>query len=94
MSDGSIVDLEISQAWVFGEMQLGAEGLTLRDSKLAGVVSGEALRAAIGELDEANQQAFNTFVHQDVDTNGDGQADAYSLCLDFETEPVEVQNWF
>ncbi len=97
---GIEIQIKITQAQVTGTVTDDKEWKTTKGGQVCGVITKEALEAALDAVPEetlkdiggkaAVQNILNNLLTPDIDTDGDDEADAISVALDFETLPGNV----
>jgi len=87
------LDLRISQALLTGDLDVQAPGVTIEDGWITGVVLEDDLQALVALLPPDIQPLVAVILTPDVDSDADGEADAYSICLTFEVTPVTLHGF-
>ena len=97
---GLEIKIKITQASVSGTVTDAQEWKSTKDGQICGVITKEDLEAALDAVPEetlkdiggkaAVQNILNNLLTPDIDTDGDDEADAISVALDFETIPANV----
>lgn len=97
---GIEIQIKITQASVTGDVTDAKEWKTTKNGQICGVITKEDLDAAVDAIPEETlkdlggkatvQNLLNSLLAPDIDTDGDDEADAISVALDFETIPGNV----
>lgn len=87
---GFVLAVEVERTRILGEVTLDAQGLTIRSGWISGIVPEESLQEALLALPPDIAMLVPLVLQPDVDRDGDGQADAYSTCLQFEAVPTTI----
>ncbi len=97
---GIEIEIKITQAQVRGDTADDKTWMSTKNGQICGVITKEALSAALDAVPEetlkdiggksAVQNILNNLLTPDIDTDGDDEADAISVALDFETIPANI----
>ncbi|MFN3197535.1 MAG: hypothetical protein ACE366_03790 [Bradymonadia bacterium] len=90
---GAPVQVTLGDTLLSGTMSLPDGGLQLQGGYISGLLSQAAFDAIIAVVDEEFRDLAAGLLQPDVDTNNDGTADAYSMCLSFTTAPATLQGY-
>ena len=82
--------LRASDTLVVARLTLAPAGLRFQDGWLSGVVTQEDFDLAVVVLNEDFQNLVRTVIKPDVDLDGDGSREAYSVCIGFDATPATV----
>ena len=80
---GTDVIVPITNAYIEGRFTSGtsSDRFNLSDGLVSGVIDKRALQDSLVLLDPPIVQVINTLLNADVDTDGDGEGDRYSICM-------------
>jgi hypothetical protein len=88
---GVEVELNLTRASITGGIAVDAnEGLTISTGTIAGQITQEDLDAALVVVPPEFVGLIPIFLQPDLDLDGNGTNDGYSLCLTFEATPATV----
>lgn len=97
---GLEIKIKITQAQLKGDTKADDKWTETKNGKVCGVITKENLSQALDAIPEeqlkelggkaAVQNILDSLLTADIDTDGDDEADAISVALDFETLPGEV----
>ncbi|MCK6569940.1 hypothetical protein L6V77_02395 [Myxococcota bacterium] len=88
---GVEVELNLTSASITGGIAVDANaGLTISTGTIAGQITQEDLDAALVVVPAEFQGLIPIFLQPDLDLDGNGTNDGYSLCLTFEATPATV----
>ncbi|MGK0362739.1 MAG: hypothetical protein ACI9U2_005060 [Bradymonadia bacterium] len=87
---GAQLMLDINDALITGDLALMNDDLTIANGWISGVIPRESFMTAIMLLDPALQDVVAGVIRPDVDTDADGEPDAYSVCLSYTTSPATI----
>ena len=91
---GVAVTLHLTQASITGRISVDNNaGLSISTGTIAGQITQEDLDAALVVVPPEFVGLIPIFLQPDLDTNGDGTIDGYSLCLTFEATPAVVNGF-
>ena len=83
--------VDVEQTRIIGVLTLTPQGLTIRSGWISGIVPEVSLQAALAVLPPEIAMLVPLVLQPDVDQNGDGELDAYSACLVFESSPAIIR---
>ena len=89
-SGGEEAELRIQQTVVTGQLGVAAAGVTINNGWITGYVTEEDFQAAIVIVPEEFRGLVALFIQPDIDTDGNGRADAYSACVQFSAQPTTL----
>ena len=83
-------DLRVGDTLITGDIEVDAEGLTVRGGWLTGLVTQADLDSALADLPDGFGPAVEAFLRPDIDMDGDGEAETYSACIEFDIAPAAL----
>ena len=92
---GGVVEVPVERAYIRGQVifytsELGVGTFQLRQGLVSGYISKDALNESLVIIDPPIARAIEALLQADVDSDGNGVLDAYSLCLALEMDGVRV----
>jgi hypothetical protein len=82
--------LDVNNALIAGELTLEDGELTIENGWITGVIPPDSFQAALGLLPPEIRGVVQGVLRPDVDTDDDGVADGYSVCLSYEAQPATL----
>ena len=87
---GAELMLDVNDALITGDLALMNDDLTIANGWITGVIPEDSFNSAVMLLDPAIQGVVAGVIRPDVDTDGDGEPDSYSVCLMYTTSPAII----
>jgi hypothetical protein len=85
--------LNLTNAAITGALAVNDAGLTIDGGVISGQISQADLDAALVVVPEDLRGLIPIFLQADIDSDGNGSNDSYSLCLTFEADPATLQGY-
>ncbi len=91
--NGVQIRFNVIDALLAGDLDVQAPGVTLRNGWLTGAVRDDELRPFFALLPPEFVVIADALLNVDLDTDGDGELDAYSTCLRIGATPVTLHGF-
>ena len=90
---GAPLLITIENTTVIGRLTVNAQGLQVQNGVISGWVDQAALNAAIALFNPDLGPIIANILNADIDTDGDGEADALSACVTYTAEPAQLNGF-
>ena len=90
---GENLDLSVTNTQIDATMGIGANGLTLTGGTISGQISQADLDAALVVIPAEFRGLVPLLLQPDIDSDGNGSRDSYSVCLDFSSAPTTMSGY-
>ena len=91
--NGVNVPLRVTNAQLTGTLAVVEAGVDIDDGWVTGVVRDEDLRPLLALVPPEFAPIVMMLLNADIDTDDDGVADAYSVCMAYTTLPIELNGY-
>ena len=91
--NGQAIQVLMRSAMITGELSVAAEGLTLRQSYISGVITDDALMAGLQAIPANLRDLVALVLRPDLDMDGDGADESYSACIALTAVPATLEGF-
>ena len=88
--NGVNVQILMQDAMITGGMVVGANGLTIADAHVSGIISPEALADGLNLVPREFRELVGFVLMPDLDLDNDGEAESYSACVAMSAVPATL----
>jgi hypothetical protein len=91
--NGQAIQILMQRAMITGELVVAADGLTLLESFISGVITEEALMAGLLAIPANLRDLVALVLRPDLDMDGDGADESYSACIRLTALPTTLEGF-